>query len=496
MSESAEISPLATRVAQGAGLTAVGYLATQGATIAAYVVLARLATPTEFGTFAAAAILVTVGTFLTESGMTAALVQRRGEIDAAAATALISTLAGGALLTLFALALSPLVGAFFRSDEIGILAAALSGMFVIHAAAVVPNALLRRRFSLRPVLVVEPVAAAALGVVGGIALAAGLGVWGLAIGWYASAVVRTALMWAIGGWRPQYHGASFALWKELARYARNIVAGETVQQANTIATTALTGRVLGPAPLAQFRFGHRMAVACAGLTSAGAYMLLPAFASLAADRARLRSAYVRALRVSAIVLFPIGLLLVVLGEPIAVLLFGGPWAEAGHVFTALAGVIVVSGPGSVTAEMLKAIGRPDVVMRTQVVIAVVGVSLVTASVSVGPVLVGAAITVALVAGGLYIVLRGASIVGVSRRSVFAPMAAPFSCGLAAAALVFVLDRVVLTGGAAGLRGLALLVAELALGAACYLLILRVVSRRAFTELRAVREVVVRRAGGP
>lgn len=481
---------------QGAGLTAVGYVGTQGATLAAYVVLARLATPTEFGTFAAAAILVTTGAFLTESGMTAALVQRRGEIDAAAATAVISTLAGGFLLTLLSLALAPVVGLFFRSSEIGELTAALSGVFFLNSAAVVPNALMRRGFSLRPVLVVEPVAAAALGIAGGVALAAGLGVWGLAIGAYASALVRMVLAWAVAGWRPRYRGATFALWKELAGFARHIVAGEAVRQTTTVVTTALTGRVLGPASLGQFRYGYRMATAGAGLTSAGSYILLPTFSGLTSDVERLRSAYLRAVHVAAIVLFPVGLLLGALGEPLAVLLFGEPWSEAGQVFMALSGLMLVSGPGSVAAELLKATGRPDVLMRAHALSAVVGVSLVAAFVSVGPVLVAVAIVIAAGAGTLYILLRGASIVAASRRSVFGPMVAPFASALLAATLVFLLDRIVLHAGSAqGFRALGLLTLELALGAGCYLLVLRVVSHRSVSELRAVRDIVAPRLGG-
>jgi len=479
---------------QGAGFTAVGYLATQGTTLAAYAVLARLATPSEFGTFTAAAILVTAGLFFAESGMGTAVVRWPGAVDPVAATALVSTLAGGVLLTLLSLAVSPIVGIFFRSGEIGSVAAVLSGMFFVHAAGVVPGALLRRRFSMRPVLVVEPVAAATLGIAGGVALAAGLGVWGLAIGAYASAAVRAALMWAAGGWRPRIRGASIEIWKELARYARHIVAGEAVRQTTTIVTTALTGRVLGPASLGQFRYGYRMAVSGAGVTGAGAYVLLPTFSRLATDSERLRSAYVRALHVAAVVLFPLGLLLGALGEPLAVFLFGEPWAEAGWVFTALAGLMLVSGPGSVAAEFLKATGRPGVLAQAHVLTAIVSISLVAGFVSVGgPVLVGAAITLGATVGTLYIVVRAASFVSASRRSVFGSMAAPFLCGLLAAVLVFLLDHAVLhAADANGLKSLALLTIEFALGAACYLGVLIVVSPRAASELRMVRDTVVRR----
>ena len=88
---------------------------------------------------------------------------------AVAATACVSTLVGGILLSLAALLLSPAVGALFRSHQIGVVAAALSGLLFLHAAPVVPYALLQRRLSLRPRLIVEPSAAAVQGIVTGIA---------------------------------------------------------------------------------------------------------------------------------------------------------------------------------------------------------------------------------------------------------------------------------------------------------------------------------------
>jgi O-antigen/teichoic acid export membrane protein len=490
VAEPSEGTSLSSRVVRGTGLTAVGYLATQLTTLGAYVILARLASPSTFGTFAAAAILVTSGAFLAESGMTSALVQRRGAIDAAAASATVSAFVGGVLLTALSLVLAPVVGVFFHSREIGEVAAVLSGVFFFHALAVVPSALLQRGFSLRPVLIVEPLAALALGVAAGIALAAGLGVWGLAIGAYASTIVRTSLMWAMARWRPRLSAASWALWRELTAFARHVVASEAVSHSSSIVTSALIGRVLGPASLGQFRYGWRMAAAGVGLTSAGAYILLPTLSEVAAERDRFQRAYVRALRVSSLFLFPLSLFLVALGEPLAVILFGQPWAEAGQVLMALAGLVLVAGIGSITSEMLKAGARPDLLLRAHVIDAVLSIALVFILVSFGPVAAAAGVTIGTALGTTYALVRGAGIAGVSIRSVIDPMAAPMVAATAAAVIVFLLDRMVLdAGGRGGLVGLALLALEAGLGALLYLAIVIVISRPAARELRVVRDVV-------
>src|SRR3954465_11253336 len=109
---------LTSRVVRGVGLSGSGYLLTQLITLATYVVLARLATPGDFGDWAAATVVVGVGLLFTESGMLAALIQRRSRIQEAANTALIATLTAGVAATLVALAVAPLVGSYFRSGQV------------------------------------------------------------------------------------------------------------------------------------------------------------------------------------------------------------------------------------------------------------------------------------------------------------------------------------------------------------------------------------------
>src|SRR5918996_149876 len=90
-----EPSSLTGTVIRGVGLAGAGYVLTQVLTLVAYLVLARLATPEDFGQFAAATILVSVGLLFTESGMMAALIHRRDRIDEAASTATVATFAAG-----------------------------------------------------------------------------------------------------------------------------------------------------------------------------------------------------------------------------------------------------------------------------------------------------------------------------------------------------------------------------------------------------------------
>ena len=93
-------------VMSGVGLAGGGHVLGQLINLAIYVVLARLATPEDFGVLAAGGVVVMAGSLLAGSGMSAAVIQRRDRLEEAASTAVVSTVVGGILLTLGALARS------------------------------------------------------------------------------------------------------------------------------------------------------------------------------------------------------------------------------------------------------------------------------------------------------------------------------------------------------------------------------------------------------
>jgi PST family polysaccharide transporter len=470
-------------VVRGASFTGVGSILTQAVTLASYVVLARLAGPSVFGAFAAAWILVGVGTLFAESGMSAALIQRSDRLDEAAATALLSTLAAGVALSLIALAASPLVGLYFHSHEIGLLAAALSGVLFLNAVTVVPDALMRRRFSYVRLMIVDPLNALTYGGAGAVALAAGMGAWGLVLATYAASVVRVTAVLVLGRWAPDLRRASFSMWRELAQYARHVVASEVVREIGGIASTALLGRFVGIAPLGEYRFGWRMATQ-AGLpvAAASAHVLLPAFARIADDLERFRSAFLRSARVVSVLVLPVSFALVPLGEPAAVTLLGSSWRTAGHVLAALAGVAAALPAIALATEVFKAANRPDFLPRMSLLLTIATLVLMAASLPFGVVAVGGAMSVAYLLTAFYALTQVSRILVLPLRRVGASLAGPAVAAAGMTGLLFVFRAVWNVEARATLVQLGWLGASLLVAVAAYALLLRLVAPSAAREL--------------
>ena len=474
---------LTRTVLRGVSLAGGGFVLTQVLTLGFYVALARLATPEEFGQLAAGMALVGIALLYTEGGMLSALVYRRDRIEEAAATAVVSTFLAGLGLSLAALAVSPLLGLYFQSDTVGEVAAAVSGVLFFRTLAVVPDALLQRRFSFFRRLVVEPAAAIAFGVTAVVLTAKGLGVWGLVIGQYASVVVEAGLAWGLVRWRPQLRLASYGMWRELIAYGRHALAATTIIRVGQEIPVFLLGRFTGTAALGQFRYGIRIAgLPLSTVMAAASYVLFPALSRISDDPERFRAAVLRSLRWMAIMAVFGGLILIPLGRPLSTLVFGEVWEEAGTAAAALAFFTAGRALTSLIVEALKADGRPDVVVRMNLVEVILGTVAMIALLPTGLVGICIAASFAVIVRAVYSFWKAQRVMGLPLRPMWREIWPPLVAGILMAAVLVPLELLVIDAASHGTAlGLLLLAGEAALGLAIYVGVIHLLAPGALRE---------------
>ena len=485
-------------VIRGVTYSGGGFLLARGITLATYIVLARLVTPEELGQFTAGSILVGVGMLFAGSGMSAAVIHRRDRLEEAASTAAVATTLAGVVVSLIALASSPLIGIFFDSSTVAAVAAVMSGLMVLQSARMVPNALLQRRFSFLRRLVVVPASAIAFSIGAIIATSSGLGVWGLVVGQYASVVTDFVLTWALAQWRPRLRLASVATWRELIGYARHVLAGSAVRRMGDRIPIAVAGGFIGTAALGQFQYANRIvSTPFAFLVAGVSYVVFPAFARISDDVKRFEPAFLRALRWMLVAAMPIGFLLVALGEPTAVIVFGERWAEAGEATRALALFIPAQAVAQVIGEGFKGSGRPPERTRANVVGVVAGVIAMAAlTPPFGLIGVALGVSVDALASALYSVYRAHRAMGIPLRSMLGAIMPQLLAALAMVAVLLPLEVLVIDAADHGTAvGLALLGLEVAIGLVIYAAALLALRPSLISELRTLISTG-RRSGRP
>jgi PST family polysaccharide transporter len=359
----------------------------------------------------------------------------------------------------------------------------------LRLTAIVPDAALQRRFSFMRRVIIDPLATIAFAAGAIPAAAAGLGAWALVIGTYASAIVTVVAAWVFAGWRPRPSQATASMWRELARFGRPVMGANVIRHVVIELPVLALGRFSGPSVLGQYTYSARVAAQPLGaVINAGGYVLLPAFSRLAPHEERFRAAVRRALHWLCMTAFPAGLLLVPLGLPAVVLVFGERWHEAGVGAAALGVYCAALSLDSIASEAWKAHARPDMLPRMHTVSLVLTLACVAAGVPFGLIGVAIGLSVSAVGVAAYAVWGMSTVLGIPLEQLWREIWPPALAAAAMAGALLCLELLVLHADRdAVLPGLLLLFAQALLGAVLYLALLALLAPSSTRELlEAVR----------
>jgi O-antigen/teichoic acid export membrane protein len=308
-------------------------------------------------------------------------------------------------------------------------------------------------------------------------------VWGLVIGTYAGVAAQAVVSWSFVRWRPRLQHVSFAMWRELAGFGRHVVTSEAVRLVNAESRTALIGRFLGAGTLGQYTYAFRIALQPIALVvESAAYVLMPAFSRISHDEERFRAAVLRSLRWISVVALPTSLILLPLGQPFVVVVFGEPWREAGRAVAPMCAASAGAAIVSLASEAWKSAGRPQWLPRTHALGAVLAVGLTAAFLPVGLVGVGAGLSIAALATAAYALWGLADVTALPLPRLLRELWPPTVAALVMAGAGYLLELALDADAHGTALGLALLAAETIAAAAVYLAVLAAASPSTGREL--------------
>jgi O-antigen/teichoic acid export membrane protein len=325
------------------------------------VILARLLVPADFGLLALADVVIGLLTIMTYMGLTQYAIYKSDAGNDLLNTVWTLSVLRGLLLAAVAFLIAGPVGSFYRAPELSLVMRVMAVTFVVAGFGNPGLILLNKELEFRK-LGIFGLSVSFFGTLLTVALAWSLrSVWALVAGTVITATLEAAGGYWLHPYRPRW------LWKpQLVRsalgYGKYITGSGILSYFLTQGDNAIVGRMLGTTALGYYNFAYRLAnLPTTSITHVIGQVAFPAYAKLQNDRPALISAYLRVLRLTAVLTFPALLGVMVLGADLVRVLYGPKWAP----MTVPLMIMCIAGlERSITAPLaplLNAMGRPRIV---------------------------------------------------------------------------------------------------------------------------------------
>jgi lipopolysaccharide exporter len=302
-----------------------GIAISRALTLLTTVILARLLTPEDFGVVALAMLALTVVNVFSDVGLTSVLVVRQDFDRRAQGTVLTMLLVSGAFFSAVLFALAPVAADVFDASRLTDVLRALAVLSFLSGFYWFYDMLLQRELAFRSRFISQ-ISRTVAYAVGAIVLAVlGAGVWSLVVGQLAGAVVLSVVLLALAPYRvrPTFERpvAATALHEGQGFLLQ---AGATTVQDNV--DFLVVGRALGAEPLGAYSMAYRLSeVPYASIADPIARVNFPAFARMRHAGQDATPAYLRALKLVALVTWPLGMILSGAADPFTRAILGDKW---------------------------------------------------------------------------------------------------------------------------------------------------------------------------
>jgi len=300
-----ESRTLTHRAARGAAWAVAGNGLRQILGIVVSVLLMRALQPEDYGLVAMAMLWIYIISDLRDLRFADALIHHRA-VSSRHLDSVFWLHAGLALVCggVFA-ACAPLLARFNARPALAPIAMALATKPLLDSLGDVPRALLSRRLAFGLIAFAD---FAALLVAGAIAIALarfGYRAWSLVALNLVASVMATLLLTAGARWRPGFHLSGKAI-LEMGSFSGFLYGARASSQAARNVDKLLVGRVLGSDALGQYGQAYRlMMMPLEQIAIAVSRVMYSALSEIQDDLDRLRGAYLRAVRMLTLAMFPV-----------------------------------------------------------------------------------------------------------------------------------------------------------------------------------------------
>lgn len=381
---------LKSKTKNGLIWSALGNVANQGIRFVLGLILARLLNPDAYGVIGMLTIFICVISIFIDCGFSQALIAKQDRTKIDFSTEFWFNVGVGILGYLVIFIISPFVADFYNMPILSPILKVIGLGVIVNSLCVVQSAQLSIRLDFKTSAKISVVSQCISGVVGIVFAYYGFGVWALVIQQLMGSILNACCLWMIVRWLPDFE-FSRESFKYLWNYGSKVLVTSVITQIHDNIYPLIIGKFYTSASLGLYSRAQAFAaLPSSNIAGVLGNVTFPVLCAVNGDMDRLASVYRNLVRLSAFIVFPLMLGMLVLSEPLVHILLNAQWNGCIPLLQILCFAMIWQPISLVNLSLLKAVKRTDVLMKLDFVKRGVGllILIITCQISVSAIAIG------------------------------------------------------------------------------------------------------------
>lgn len=342
-------------------------LCSQGLAFLIGIVLARLLSPSDYGTVGVLSIFLLIANVFVDCGFGNALIRKKDRTQEDLSTAFFFNLLVGIIVYAILYITSPYIASFFSMPILEALLRVLAFCIIFNSFSIVQNSVLTANLNIKSLAIINICTQIPMGGISVFFAYRGFGVWALVIQQVGTSFLKTILLWIISRWRP-----SLSFNKKSFRYLYDF--GWKLLGATLLGTFFneiygfVIGRFIGASELGLYSKSKSLASYPNNLISNIINrVVLPVMVESQGDKSQIRNVYVKMIEILCFISFPIFGILIVIAHPLIITLWTEKWADTIILFQIFCIGCALSPLSSLNFSLLQLLNRTDIMLKLELI---------------------------------------------------------------------------------------------------------------------------------
>lgn len=360
-------SDLKSKAITGTAWSFVERFSTQFVQFVITIIMARLLTPTDYGLIGMLAIFISLSQVFIDGGFSSALIQRKDRDENDFSTVFYINVGISIILYLVLFALAPLISDFYAQPLLCQIIRIYSLNLVINAFAGVTKTILTIRLDFKTQSKISLLSAILSGICGIGAAYYGLKVWALVVQSLTMAIFNVLFSFSFVRWFPN-KSFSRVSFNKLFSFGSKLLIASIISSVYDNIYMLVIGKEFHAKDLGYFSrsksFTSLVSANIGGIITAVSY---PVLSEVQSSKDELLNIYKRYIQLSAFIIFPLLMTLCGVASPLIRVLLTDKWEECIIILQILCFADLFTGLTQVNLNLLKVVGRSDLVLRLEVI---------------------------------------------------------------------------------------------------------------------------------